>query len=132
MKQHKILHVDDDIDDLHLFEEAIQSVDAGFQVVQAHNGIDGLKKLQKMKEEATLPCLIVLDLNMPGVDGKQAFGIIKNDEKLSSVPIVILSTSNSAIDKLYFSRKNVEYITKPVSFDHLIQVATKLVGYCKN
>ena len=69
---------------------------------------------------------------MPRMDGKQVFTVIKNDDNLSEVPVVIFSTSNSKTDKAFFTGKNVEYITKPVNFDNLIQVATKLLGYCKN
>lgn len=132
MKQRLILHVDDDIDDLHMLREAIQSIAPNFKIVQAVDGEEGLKKLQKMKLSSDLPCLIVLDLNMPRIDGKQAFTIIRGDERLSSVPVVILSTSDRASDKLFFQGQNVEYITKPLSFDRLVDVASKLVSYCYN
>lgn len=131
-KKLTILHVDDDPDDLQMLQEAILLIDTGFEIVQAPDGIQGLEQLEKMKLTAELPCLIVLDINMPKMDGKQAFKIIKNDSKLSSVPIVILSTSNNSIDKIFFQGENVEYITKPVDFAHLKRIASKLLNYCKN
>ncbi|HVF81486.1 MAG TPA: response regulator [Flavisolibacter sp.] len=129
-RKHTILHVDDDPDDLQMLLEAIQSIDPSLQIVQAIDGQQGLEKLRLMMLSADLPCLIVLDLNMPRINGKEAFKKIREDEKLSSVPIVILSTSNSAIDRMYFQGRNVEYITKPLRFDHLVDVASRLLSYC--
>ncbi len=130
LKIHTILHVDDDPDDLQMLQEAILSIDPKLQIVQALDGAQGLDKLRKMKTSANLPCLIVLDLNMPRINGKEAFKIIKDDESLSSVPVVILSTSSNTADRQFFHGRNVEYITKPLHFDHLVGIASKLLSYC--
>ncbi len=113
-----------------MLQEAIRSIDPNLQIVQAVDGQQGLEKLRLMKASAELPCLTVLDLNMPKIDGKQAFKEIRDGERLWAVPIVILSTSNSAMDRLFFQGKNVEYITKPISFNHLVNLAAKLLSHC--
>jgi len=131
-KKYTILHVDDDPDDLDMLMQAVQSIDDSFEIVQARDGEQGLKQLEKMKADADLPCLIVLDINMPRMDGKRALNIIKNDRKLSEVPVVILSTSGNMMDRLFFLKENVEFITKPLNYDHLKQIASKLLHFCKN
>ena len=131
-KKYTILHIDDDSDDLQMLQDAIQSIDSAFEILQAYNGKEGLDLLKKMTEAAELPCLIVLDINMPKMNGKETFQVIKNDDALTTVPIVILSTSSSISDKLFFKGRNVEYITKPIDFTHFIQVATRLLSYCKS
>ena len=132
LKNHTILYIDDDSDDLQMLKEAVARVDGSYHVVEANNGEQGLRKLENMKQEKELPCLIVLDINMPKIDGRQAFRMIRNDNILSSIPIVIFSTSNSSIDKLFFEGKDVEYLTKPIDFLSLLKVASKLLSYCKN
>jgi CheY-like chemotaxis protein len=84
-----------------------------------------------MKETGSLPALIVLDINMPKMDGRETFLSIKNDEQLAHIPVVILSTSSSILDRIFFQKKNVEYITKPIHFDTLLAIATKLLTYIK-
>jgi CheY-like chemotaxis protein len=132
LNNHTILYIDDDRDDLQMLKEAVSRVDGSYHVVEATNGEQGLRHLENMKKDEKLPCLIVLDINMPKIDGRQAFRMIRNDKALSSIPIVIFSTSNSSIDKLFFDGKDVEYLTKPIDFISLLQVASKLLSYCKN
>ena len=74
-----ILCVDDDPDDLQLLREAIERIDSSYTIVEAYDGEDGLRRLNNMKESNQLPCLIVLDINMPKMDGKQAFVSINSD-----------------------------------------------------
>ena len=130
VKNTTILYIDDDEDDLQMLQEAIRSVDASYQIVKASNGEEGLAELCNRKENETLPCLVVLDINMPKLDGKQTFQRIKADDVLSSIPIVIFSTSSNKMDRMFFAGKNVEYITKPIHFPHLQQVAQRLLSYC--
>jgi CheY-like chemotaxis protein len=111
-----ILLADDDHDDLELLSEVISGIDEDYKIVQVNNGIQALKKLKELKLQGNLPCLIVLDINMPRMDGKQTLLAVKSDPDFSNIPVVIFSTSNSELDKLYFKKKNVEMITKPVEF----------------
>ncbi|RYY98708.1 MAG: response regulator [Chitinophagaceae bacterium] len=127
---HSILYVDDDRDDLQLLREAIGHVDGHYTLLEARDGLDGIERLQALKAAGELPCLIVLDINMPRMDGRKAFQLIRQDPELATIPVVIFSTSNSELDKLFFRGKNVEYITKPIRFDHLIAVADKLLRVC--
>lgn len=131
-KNHTILYIDDDRDDLQMLKDAVARVDDNYQVIEATNGEQGIRQLQNMKFEEELPCLIVLDINMPKIDGRQAFRMIRSDRDLASIPIVIFSTSNSSIDKLYFQGKDVEYLTKPIDFESLLTVASRLLSYCNN
>jgi CheY-like chemotaxis protein len=124
-----ILYIDDDQDDIELLQRAIDSLDSRFQMLTAFDGEEGLQQLSILHSENRLPSLIVLDINMPRMDGRMTFLNLKADEHLSTIPIVVFSTSNSPLDRLFFERGNVEYITKPVSFDHLVTVAKRLLSY---
>ena len=131
VKNHTILYVDDDLDDLQLLQDAIRKIDDQYTIEEAHDGVEAMAKLEELKKSKKLPCLIILDINMPKMDGKQTLVAIQKDEDLASVPVVIFSTSSSVLDKAFFEKKRVAFITKPVDFQHFVQVATDLLSYCK-
>jgi CheY-like chemotaxis protein len=125
-----IFCVDDDLDDLHLLKKAIATIDSEYEIVEAYNGVEALAKLKDLSASGQLPALIVMDINMPKMDGRETFLAIKNDENLADIPLVILSTSSSVLDRIFFHKKNIEYITKPIHFDTLVSIAEKLLVYC--
>lgn len=126
-----ILYVDDDPDDLTMLREAITNVGRDFQIREAFDGVHALELLRQMEQEENLPCLIVLDINMPRMDGKQTLVAIQRDKVLSSIPVVLFSTSSSALDKTFSQVKNVELITKPIDYKALQSAASRLLSYCK-
>lgn len=130
VKTYRVLYIDDDSDDLEMLDQAFRSLYSESELLQAQNGEEGLELLAAMRREDKLPCLIVLDINMPKLDGKQVFKRIKADEVLRAIPIVIFSTSDNAMDKMFFKARNVEYITKPLDYKRLLAVAKRLVEIC--
>lgn len=127
-----VLLIDDDQDDLEMLEEALKIIDGGHQTIQANDGVEGLKVLERLLNEQRLPCLIVLDINMPRMDGKQTFVAIKSNKKLCNIPIVIFSTSTSLLDKTFFERNNTAYFVKPVSFTSLTITASRMINACEH
>jgi CheY-like chemotaxis protein len=127
----RILHIDDDPDDHQLLQAAINSIDSNSEIITALNGEEGIERLEMMKKANDLPALIVLDINMPKVNGRDACIRIKKDEVLAAIPMIIYSTSSSTMDKLFFQGKNVEYITKPTDYNILVQLAGKMLAYCR-
>ena len=126
-----ILYADDDPDDLALFREAVSALGGEYYIIEAMDGIHALELLRQMQESNELPCLIVLDINMPKVNGRDACVQIKKDSQLAEIPMIIFSTSNSKLDKLFFETKNVEYITKPTDYDVLVSLASRMLGQCQ-
>jgi CheY-like chemotaxis protein len=77
-----------------------------------------------------MPGLILLDLNMPKIDGREALNVLKKDPQLSMIPIVVLTTSKVEEDILRsYNLGANSYITKPVTFQGLIDVLTTLGKY---
>lgn len=130
-KNNFILCVDDDPEDLELLQHALVTAGSELEIVKAQNGEEALNMLREMKQTGNLPCLVVLDINMPRMDGKQTLVSIQSDEVLATVPVVIFTTSSSAMDRLFFAKKHVEYIVKPVNFDTFYTIASRLLTYCK-
>jgi CheY-like chemotaxis protein len=125
-----ILAVDDDMDDLFMLRQALNEVRPSIEMKEAIDGIDALEKLEEAKEKDSLPCLIVLDLNMPRLDGKQALKRIKADEKLQQVPVIVFTTSSSLLDTAFSESYKVEHIVKPTVYSELVSTVKKMVNAC--
>lgn len=108
-----ILHIEDDEDDQSMVEEAIRRSNSGAIIRKVNNGEQGLLFLKQCKIQNDIPGLIILDVNMPGMDGKRVIIEIKKDDILSSVPIVFFTTSSSVLDKMFAEKAGVSFITKP-------------------
>ena len=126
-----ILCVDDDPDDLDMLREVISEVGTDFQIHEAFDGVHALELLQQMHETNTFPCLIVLDINMPRMDGKQTLVTLQKDPVFSTIPVVLFSTSSSPLDITFSKAKRVELITKPIDYKTLRNAAVKMLSYCK-
>jgi len=130
-KQKIILYVDDDADDREFLCDAIHKANPEVEVVQAENGLEALDYLNSNKENHNrLPCLIVLDINMPLLDGKETFHCIKNDRVLQALPVIVLSSSEKPADKDLFNNLGVEYFTKPTNISYLSTIASRMVSVC--
>lgn len=125
-----ILYVDDDVDDRELLRDAIQQVAPELKIAFSENGLEALKLLDAKKETQSLPCLIVLDLNMPYLNGKQTFERIKADELLNRIPVVVLSSGQNPADKLWFSNEGITYFSKPVDVTIMEGIASHIADLC--
>ena len=129
--KHLIVCIDDDKEDVDMLKEAVQAMNLSYEFIQATDGELGIQLLKDMAARNERPCLIVLDINMPRMGGRETFMALKKDPVLSDIPTVIFSTSSSALDKLFFSRKNVEYFVKPIDYNKLTQVARTFLKMCE-
>jgi len=116
----QILVVDDDDADALMISEALEGSEIPATVRRVADGREALDYLRREGRfaEARRPDLILLDLNMPGMDGRQTLAAIKSDERLKAIPVVILTTSGAAPDiaASYQHRANA-YVTKPFGLD---------------
>ena len=115
-----VLLVEDSPGDVRLTQEALREAN---QAVLLHVVSDGVEAMQFLRREGThadAPCpdLILLDLNLPRMDGREVLALIKEDERLKTIPTIVLTTSAAAADimKSYQLQANC-YLTKPVQFD---------------
>lgn len=127
--RHTILYAEDDPDDLSMVKEAFQQHDH-IEVVHAPNGQDALHSLKLMSAKGYLPCLVILDINMPVMDGKQALNHIRSDEELKDVSVVLFSTSNSIADKKFAELHKAELVTKPLNYSDLDTITKEFVDRC--
>ena len=120
-----ILLVEDNEGDIVLTLEAFNDVKLKNTISVVRDGEEALQYLHQQGPDmsATPPDFILLDINLPKMDGKEVLTYIKNHDKFKSIPVVMLTTSSSEKDvaESYASFANC-YITKPVDFEKFIQV----------
>ena len=128
-----ILMADDDADDRLLAKDALTECRLANDLHFVENGEELLEYLKRRGKYASLadaprPGLILLDLNMPKKDGREALKEIKADPELRRIPVVVLTTSKADTDigRIYELGAN-SFIAKPVSFDSLVEVM-KILG----
>jgi len=124
---------DDDADDRLLAKDAVAEARVNGELRFVENGeelMDYLYRRGSFGAEATRPALILLDLNMPKKDGREALREIKADPELRRIPVVVLTTSKADVDisRIYDLGAN-SFISKPVSFDALVKVMKALDLY---
>lgn len=130
-----ILMADDDLDDCLLVQEALTETRLANEFHIVNNGvelIDYLTQKGKYSDSITYPQpdLILLDLNMPQMGGREALEIIKVDPNLKMIPVVILTTSKAEEDilKTYDLGAN-GFVTKPVTFENLVKITKTVTEY---
>ena len=126
-----ILLVDDDEDDRLMAREALQESLLTNPLVEAIDGIEMMEYLAaQVEQNLALPGLILLDLNMPRMDGREALAKLKQNPAYRRIPVVVLTTSKTEEDiyRTYDLGVN-SFISKPISFDGLVAVMTELGRY---
>ncbi|GAA4331491.1 response regulator [Flaviaesturariibacter amylovorans] len=113
MNTHQVLWADDDPDDLMLFNETAHEVDREVCITTASNGLELIDQLNRAKTLHALPGMIITDMNMPVVTGREALVLIRRDEQLRRIPLVVFTTSSSSLDALFCLRHEVLMVTKP-------------------
>ena len=129
LKPIEILLVEDNAGDVRLTEEALKEGKLAVHLTIARDGLEATEILHQRNSHASAkrPDLILLDLNLPKIDGRQVLQEIKNDPKLMRIPVVVLTTSEADSDILttYGFHANC-YITKPVDMDRFVDIVKLL------
>ncbi|OLY94305.1 Response regulator receiver domain-containing protein [Cnuella takakiae] len=127
---HTILWADDDVDDREMFREVLEGYAPDHEVVEFPNGAELLTYL-RAQEPQNFPCLVVLDMNMPVLGGRETLTAIKTDSRLNDIPVAIFTTSIIPQDKCYCERFQVTMFTKPPSYPQLESAIAQLLNLCQ-
>lgn len=127
MNEVQILLVEDNDGDIILTQEALKEGKIKNQIIVAR---DGQEALDMLYAATVLPDLILLDINLPKINGLEVLTTIKTDERLKSIPVIMLSTSGAENDILtsYNNYANC-FITKPVDFLRFMDVVRSIENF---
>jgi CheY-like chemotaxis protein len=128
-RQVEVLLVEDDPGDVLMTKEAFDDYKVKNQLHVVNDGAEAMAFLRREGEYASAPRpdLVLLDLNLPRMDGREVLQAIKSDAELASIPVVVLTTSEAEEDVLRsYSLHANAYVTKPVDFERFIAVVRQI------
>ena len=118
-----IILADDDTDDIELFQSAAKECNENIEIVTAK---DGIKLIELLEKEERID-VIILDLNMPKMNGYECVKTIRQNKKYNTIPIMIFSTSSAKEDIEYCLETGADfYVVKPASFKGLKEIINDL------
>ena len=125
-----ILIGEDDTDDQEMLKEVFSSIDSSFILFFVNNGGEILSALGKLRDDQ-MPCLIVLDYNMPGLNGADILKELGTNERYKHIPRIVWSTSASEkFRKLCLELGAVDYVIKPNNVPELEKIARYMLSVC--
>lgn len=124
-----ILLVEDNPADIRLIKEALKDETTANELHAVIDGTDALNYLHEQCEAGNYPDIIILDLNLPKMNGFEFLKEIKNDAKLSKIPVIVFTTSSSEENLIKcYNMDAYAYITKPIDFDGFEPIIKLLKG----
>lgn len=127
IKELNILLIEDDMIEIMKLNRTISTLKLNHKIIEANNGEEALKVLE---QKDNLPDIILLDLNMPKINGIEFLNILKKDAVLKYIPTIILTTSNNQKDLLECYKTGVAgYIIKPLKYEDYVGKIEKLLAY---
>lgn len=116
----KVIIADDDLDDHYIIKQAFEDVCPGFSCVSVYNGLELIELMNAQQKEHANPSLVLMDLNMPLLNGLGALGQIRQNNALKDIPIYMLSTSRFDYDRTKALELGADgFFTKPNKYSEL-------------
>ncbi len=128
----EILLVEDNLGDITLMKEVLKMSKFPVRLVVVRNGSEALEYLRREGgyRDSREPDIVLLDLNLPKVDGREVLAQIKRDRQLSHIPILIMTSSKSEMDILDAYKNDANfYIVKPMDLDHYVVIMKYLEDF---
>jgi CheY-like chemotaxis protein len=130
MKGRYIIFADDDTDDLELITGFFKQYNRDINVLEFKNGKEVLKFLDDFALNASRPLLIVLDINMPRLNGKETLTAIRKHPEFQNVPVVIYTTSSNEADAAFCEKLGASWVSKSSTVDGVKKIAKILADFC--
>lgn len=133
MKPIKILLIEDNEGDIVLTKEAFEDSKLVNTIEVIKDGREAIRFFETLGDTAEKPNLVLLDVNLPKVNGHEILRFIKNHEKHSSIPVIMLTTSSAESDIIQSYKNHVNcYITKPIDISDFIKAMAKVEDFWIN
>ena len=129
---HLVLYADDDIDDIRFVTDSFAESTQNIELVTAYNGLDLVRYLEKLNHLDPTPCLIILDVNMPKMNGKETLLKIRNMERFQNIPVVLFTTSSADFDKTFAKKYSAGFVTKPLDSTQMKNITDRFIEHCSD
>lgn len=127
----RILMVDDDLEDQQIIKDTFNDLGYGMSIHFEATGEGALGYLRHCHDAGECPCLVVLDLNMPKMNGRQVLTFLKTNDSFKNIPVIIYSTSLNPIERDQCMALGAHsYVIKPITYSQSIETAKMFYGFC--
>lgn len=130
--KHIVLYADDDIDDIELVKEAFFKYSRDVEVITFEDGNSLLRYVSELSPLDAKPCLVILDYNMPLLNGKETLIRLRDIEGYESLPVVMFTTSSMAADKQFANKWGAGFITKPLDTRQMRYITEQFIDHCSD
>ena len=127
-----LVYADDDEDDLQLVKDAMFPYEDSIELCLFQNGQEAYSFLLDLESKTEKPCLIILDMNMPGLGGKELLPILRSIPFFNEVPIILFTTSSMQHDYGFALQYNAGFITKPMTYRQMDMIAEEFLRHCSD
>jgi CheY-like chemotaxis protein len=130
LPRHLVLYADDDLDDISFVESAFYESTDNIELITALDGEDALEILNGLTQFDPDPCLIILDVNMPRLNGKETLLRIREMDRYKNTPVILFTTSSMDTDRLFAERHNAGFVVKPLDSHQMQVITNKFIDHC--
>jgi len=130
MKSRYIIFADDDADDLELITGFFKQYNQNVNVLEFKDGREVLKFLDDFAVSTGQPLLIVLDINMPRMNGRETLAAIRHHATFQNTPVVVYTTSASSDDQEFCKTYKASWINKPYNLEDVKKIAKIIADFC--
>jgi CheY-like chemotaxis protein len=127
MNKSLVLYADDDADDRFLVTEAFS---AHKEYIDLQVFSDGIDLLRYLKTKQPKPCLIILDINMPKISGKDTLRILRTYKEFENTPVVLFTTSSQPEDSFFAQHFKAGFVTKPLNYHQMDIIIERFLDHC--
>lgn len=127
-----VLYADDDPEDIELVSEAFQVYAQNVELMTFTDGIELLNFIETIDPLHTAPCLFIIDINMPRLNGKETLRRLRRIESFAEVPAVLFSTSSLPADAVFARNFNAGFVTKPLHTNQVHLIIDEIIEHCSD
>lgn len=127
-----VLYADDDPEDIELVSEAFLSYAQNVELLTFPDGIELLNFIETINPFHASPCLFILDINMPRLNGKETLRRLRRIEGFAEVPAVLFSTSSLPADASFAKNFNAGFVTKPLHTNQVHMIIDEIIDHCSD
>jgi len=127
-----VLYADDDPDDIELLSEAFQVYANDLELMTFSDGIELLRFIETIDPFHATPCLFILDINMPRLNGKETLRRLRRLDSFAEVPVVLFSTSSQPADAAFAKNYNAGFVTKPLHTNQVHVIIDEIIEHCSD
>lgn len=125
-----VVYVDDDPDDLQFVKESLLSFHSSLTVETFSSPAKAFEFLLNLERLNLKPCLVILDINMPGISGRELLMTLRGIPHYEKTPIILFTTSNSASDEGFSRMYGAGFLTKPMNYMQMQTIAEQFLEHC--